>query len=154
MIITDEALLRVECSDLLPEEIGPLKDQLERELARSGELGRPGIGLAAPQIGIHKNMAIVRIGNLSIDLVNCEIGEKYDLSIFDGEGCLSFPDRRERTRRFQEIVVTKNAVGPNRFVATGLLAVCIQHEIDHTKGVLLPDVLVDSVNDRKLRGRT
>lgn len=147
MIITDEALLRVTCTDVLPEEIGPLREALELELQRSADLGRPGIGLAAPQIGIAKNMAIVRIpsnngGFYHVDLVNCRIAQGYDKSFFDSEGCLSFPDRYERTLRFQEIYVVENAVAPFSFIATGLMAVCCQHELDHTKGVLLPDICV------------
>ena len=157
MIVTDETLLRVKCTDVLPEEIAPLLEQLERELQRSNELGRPGIGLAAPQIGVAKNMAIVRIPKqngevISINLVNCKIKEGYDLAIFDGEGCLSFPGRTERTRRFQEILVTDNAVEPERFVASGIVAVCIQHELDHTKGILLPDISVDRPKSDPVRG--
>lgn len=149
MIITDEVLLRISCTDVLPEEIGPLKDQLERELARSAELGLPGIGLAAIQIGINKNMAIVRIGSTSVDLVNCKIVQGYDQAFFDNEGCLSFPNRVERTYRYQEIVVDNNACYPHRFIATGLLAVCIQHELDHTKGILLSD---HGVKEQRIRG--
>ncbi len=147
MIITDEELLRVECVDVLPEEIGELRDKLERELKRSAELGRPGIGLAAPQIGIAKNMAIVRIpssgGAYNVDLVNCKIEEGFDKKLFKDEGCLSFPDRYEDTMRYQEIKVVNNYVEPVSFVATGLFAVCIQHELDHLSGILLPDLSVN-----------
>lgn len=145
MIITDEALLRVQCVDVLPEEVGPLREALERELKHSGMLGRPGIGLAAPQIGVAKKMAIVRVpdgrgGLLSVDLVNAEIEAGFDKTPFDDEGCLSFPGKSARTLRYQEIIVTNNLVEPFRFIATGLFAVCIQHELDHTHGILLPDV--------------
>ena len=78
IIVNDEKALRVECVDVLPDEIAPLKEQLERELKASEERGMPGIGLAAPQIGIAKNMAIVRTGGLSVDLGNCYIKEGYD----------------------------------------------------------------------------
>lgn len=145
MIITDETLLRLPCSDVLPEEVGIIREALERELQHSAELGRQGIGLAAPQIGIYKNMAIVRIptnngGIFTLDLVNCKIAIGYDKAFFEREGCLSFPDKYERTFRFQEIYVIENLVEPYSFVLTGLPAVCIQHELDHTKGILLPDM--------------
>ncbi|MAE86140.1 MAG: hypothetical protein CMB80_25610 [Flammeovirgaceae bacterium] len=145
MIITDEKLLRVGCVDVLPEEVSDLREKLEAELKRSAELGRPGIGLSCPQIGIAKNMAIVRIStgtgvSHNVDLVNCRIAEAYDEADFLGEGCLSFPDMLANTRRYKEIKVVDNLVEPREFIATGLFGVCIQHELDHLKGVLLPDL--------------
>ena len=108
MIITDEKLLRVECVNVLPEEVSGLRGKLEAELERSFELGRPGIGLACPQIGINKNMAIVRVpaktgASHNVDLVNCKIAESYDQSVFNGEGCLSFPNVVVKTLRYKEI---------------------------------------------------
>lgn len=149
MIITDEKLLRVECTDVLPDEVLPLRQKLEEELELSFKLGRPGIGLACPQIGIAKNMAIVRIptgrgASYDVDLVNCRIAEFYDQAEFDGEGCLSFPDMVVKTLRYKEIKVVDNLVEPHAFVATGLFAVCIQHELDHLRGVLLPDLEIRS----------
>src|SRR5271165_2844460 len=97
MIITDEKILRQPCVDVLPEEIGHLRELLEQELTNSARLGRPGIGLAAPQIGIHKKMAIVRLGHqdTSVDLINCHIINGYDEIVHMNEGCLSFPNRTE-----------------------------------------------------------
>jgi len=140
MIITDEEALRVECTDVLPEEVGPLRDQLESELINSARLGRPGIGLAAPQIGVPKNMAVVRLYNKKIDLVNCKIIKGFDKAVFEDEGCLSFPGRSEQTMRYQEVFIESNLVKPYSFICTGLLAVVCQHELDHLIGRLLPDV--------------
>jgi peptide deformylase len=141
MIITDEERLRLPCKDVLPEEIGELRELLEKELTNSARLGRPGIGLALPQINIHKKMAIVRPGHqeLNIDLVNCRIEHNYDLAMFRDEGCLSFPGRIENTMRYQEVHITNNLVQPSSMILTGLLAVISQHELDHINGVLLPD---------------
>jgi len=147
MIITDEALLRVESVPVLPEEIGPLRDQLERELIRSAARGHEGVGLAAVQIGIPQQMAIVRTKDYSVDLINCEIVKGYDKAIFENEGCLSFPGRFERTWRYQEIHINNNAEPKNKeFVARGFLAVICQHELDHLDGRLLPDVAIPSLN--------
>jgi len=148
MIITDEAKLRVECVDVLPEEVDSLRVTLEGELEYSYEMGRPGIGLAAPQIGINKRMAIVRLtsehGNVyNVDLVNCKIAQGFSEDIFDNEGCLSFPGVYKRTKRYSEIYVVDNVVEPHSFIATGLFGVCIQHELDHWKGRLLPDLSID-----------
>lgn len=147
MIITDESLLRVKCIDVLPEEVKDLRETLEQELQKSEKDGMPGIGLAAPQIGIAKKMAIVRIpGNKSynVDLVNCYVAVGYDKDFFDEEGCLSFPNLKVRTVRYQEIYVVNNLVKPYSFIATGLPAVCIQHELDHLSGILLPDVAISA----------
>jgi peptide deformylase len=142
MIITnDEAALRVKCEDATIEEVGPIIALLEQELEHSAKLGRPGIGLACPQIGIAKNVAIVRIDNLyKVNLVNCRIKEGYDKTLFKEEGCLSFPNRVEDTMRYQEICVVDNLVEPYSFVAAGLFSVVVQHELDHLNGILLPDI--------------
>jgi peptide deformylase len=143
MIITnDEGALRVKCANVLSEEIGSLIEQLEKELKYSADVGRPGIGLAAPQIGIAKNIAIVRTGKYKIDLVNCIINKGFDQAVFEQEGCLSFPGRIEKTNRYQEIHVINNVVEPYSFIATGLLAVVCQHELNHLEGILLPDVAI------------
>lgn len=140
MIITNnEELLRLDCQDVLSEEIGHLVDLLDSELNNSARLGRPGIGLAAPQIGIAKKIAIVRLGNISFNLINCILSKGYDEQIFRDEGCLSFPGRVENTKRFQEVYITNNLQYPHLFVAKGLHAVVIQHELDHINGILLPD---------------
>lgn len=140
MIITNnEEALRVICSDVTLEEVGPLVEQLEKELARSERLGRPGIGLAAPQIGIAKKIAIVRFKDYSFNLVNAKITNKYDPKIFIDEGCLSFPGRIENTLRYQEVHIENNLIYPNRFIATGLLSVVCQHELDHVESKLFFD---------------
>ena len=146
MIITDEKLLRVQCENVLPEEIGQLREKLEYELKHSSI---PGIGLAAPQIGINKNMAIVRTNEGNVDLVNCKIKQAYEKFLFEGEGCLSFPDRYENTFRYNEIYVVENAVEPYKFICVGLLAIVIQHELDHLVGRLLPDVAIPKIKTFK-----
>lgn len=143
MIITNnEEALRVKCEDVLPDEVGDLINTLEKELERANYLGMSGIGLAAPQIGIAKNIAIVRLDpahGLSLDLVNAKIAKSYDPAIFRQEGCLSFPGRVEDTTRFQEIHISNNLVYPHDFIVTGLMAVVCQHEIDHLNSKLFID---------------
>lgn len=155
MIITDEQKLRIKCSDVLPEEVAEIREALEKELDYSERIGNPGMGLAAPQIGISKRMAIIRVDNIKIDLVNASIFKAFDKAIFENEGCLSFPGRIEKTRRYREIHILDNMVEPKGFIATGLLAVVCQHELDHTCGILLPDVAIkESIkikNKQKLR---
>jgi peptide deformylase len=145
MIITNnEEALRIKCEDVTLEEVGPLIELLERELEHSAKLGRPGIGLAAPQIGIAKNIAIVRLDNVyKLDLINCKIEKQYDQAVFKEEGCLSFPGRIEDTLRYQEIYVVSNLVKPYSFEAAGLMVVVCQHELDHLNGILLPDAALN-----------
>lgn len=144
MIITnDENALRVECTEVLNNEVGELVALLESELNNSNRLGKGGIGLAAPQIGIAKQIAIVRLGgNININLVNCKIDKAYDLKMFKDEGCLSFPGRVENTARFQEVYISNNLDYPNSFVVTGLPAVVCQHEIDHFNKILFIDKVI------------
>ena len=139
MIIRDEKLLRLPCKDVLPGEVGELVELLERELAQSARLGAPGIGLAAAQINIQKKIAIVRLGNTKFNLINAKIEKGYDEAIFEEEGCLSFPNRLENTLRFQEVHVINNLDTPHGFIATGLVAVAVQHELDHLNQTLFMD---------------
>ena len=107
IIINDLTMLRRPCVDCLPEEVSELVGLLEAELAASAERGPPGIGLAAPQIGILKKAAIIRIPTsgemIKINLINAKIEKAYDPILFEVEGCLSFPGLKGKTKRFNEI---------------------------------------------------
>ena len=131
-IVTDQNFLKIPCEKANLEEVSNIIFQLEKSLKESET---EGIGLAANQIGIKKRVAIIRIDKIKIDLVNADIVKSYDKILIDGEGCLSFPGRTEKTFRYNEIQV-KNDVYPYKFVAVGLLAVAIQHELDHLNGIL------------------
>lgn len=142
IIVNNEEALRIKCEDVLPDEVADLIAVLETELNYANRLGKGGIGLAAPQIGIAKNIAIVRLGKaqgLELDLVNCKLEKGFDPTIFHEEGCLSFPGRVEDTTRFTEVYITNNLVYPYTFVATGLLSVVCQHELDHLNSTLFMD---------------
>jgi peptide deformylase len=152
MIITNnEAALRVKCEEVKLEEVGDLVSFLEGELTNSARLGRPGIGLAAPQCGVAKNLAIVRINEqYQINLINCKIEQGYDQTMFKDEGCLSFPGKTENTMRYQEVYAVNNLIYPHSFIATGLMAVVIQHELDHLNGILLPDRALPKIPKSKV----
>jgi peptide deformylase len=136
VILTDEKLLRVECIDVLQEEVSELVLLLEKELEYSAKLGSPGVGLAAPQIGINKKISIVRFDQYKIDLINCEIVNQFDEIVFENEGCLSFPGKLYTTKRPQEIHVKSSLCS---FIARGYLAAVISHELDHLNGILITD---------------
>lgn len=136
MIITDLEILRKQNADANVEESLEIIKQLEHEL----KISKSGVGLAAPQIGINKKIAIIRYDK-NIDLVNPVIIDKSDGFTNFNEGCLSFPDKRVNTWRFKEIFV-KDDLHKDGFVAFGNIAVIIQHEIDHLNSILMIDRVV------------
>lgn len=140
MIITNnEAALRVFCEPVTMDEVGSLVETLEKELDYANRLGKNGIGLAAPQIGIAKDIAIVRLPKLSFNLINAKLIQGFDPATFTDEGCLSFPGRTEDTIRFQEVYIANNLTEPHSFVASGFVAVVCQHELDHLHSTLFMD---------------
>ena len=140
MIITDTSKLREKNEKASAEEAQEVIRELERELVESEA---PGIGLAANQIGINKRIAIVRIKHENddgenLDLVNPVMVEQWGSFIHEGEGCLSMPGKQINTNRYREVFV-KDDLHPAGFIATGLAAVAIQHEIDHLENMLITD---------------
>jgi peptide deformylase len=135
MITTDTTDLRRPNEPATADEAERIVRLLEGELKASP---RPGVGLAAPQIGIHKRVAIVRTRDHSIDLVNPVLVDREHALLVRGEGCLSMPGLSADTWRFDEIFVRCDR-NPAGIVATGLEAVAIQHEMDHLDGILMVD---------------
>jgi peptide deformylase len=143
IVQNDENALRLKCDEVLPNEVEELIKLLENELINSNT---GGIGLAAPQIGIAKKIAIVRINEkIKVDLINCKIDKYYDEFTFENEGCLSFPDVKVNTRRYNEIHIINNLVYPHSFTATGLFSVCCQHELDHLNAILIKDKAIRNI---------
>ena len=105
----------------------------------------PVIGLAAPQVNISQRVIVIDCGKDDerelLKMVNPEIISISDTrSIFE-EGCLSIPDQTADVERPAEVEVQyldENGASQS-LVATGLLATCVQHEIDHLNGVLFID---------------
>ena len=102
-----------------------------------------GIGLAAPQIGINKKLTVIDIKeptNKIYCLINPEIVEQQGEALMQ-EGCLSLPGLWGKVRRAVQIkarALDRDGT-PYEIHADGLLAHCIQHEIDHLNGKLLID---------------
>jgi peptide deformylase len=107
----------------------------------------PGIGLAATQVNVHKRLLVMDISeqrNQRLALINPEIVSHSGLEETE-EGCLSVPGIYEKVRRAERIRVRAlDRDGKQlEFDADGLLAVCIQHEMDHLEGKLFVDYLSD-----------
>jgi len=105
----------------------------------------PGIGLAATQVNIHERLLVIDISeekNQPQVFINPEISDRGGEQEMD-EGCLSVPGYYETVRRADHIHVRAlNRDGqPFEIDAEGLLAVCLQHEIDHLDGKLFVDYL-------------
>lgn len=105
----------------------------------------PGIGLAATQVNVIKKVVVIDISeerNQPLCLINPDILEK-DGTESSEEGCLSVPGVTESVTRANHIKVSAlNRAGePFELETDGLLAVCIQHELDHLDGKLFIDYL-------------
>jgi peptide deformylase len=105
----------------------------------------PGIGLAATQVNVHERVIAIDISEDHTDLkvlINPEIIEKHG-DIEWEEGCLSLPGIYEKVHRAERIKVRAlNRHGDTyEFDADGLLAVCVQHEMDHLLGKVFVEYL-------------
>lgn len=105
-----------------------------------------GIGLAAPQVGIHKRLIVIDVEpdnprREPLILINPEIRKRSENEIVVQEGCLSIPDVFIDVKRSESITVAfKDERGrPRQIEAKGLLARVILHEMDHLEGILFVD---------------
>ncbi|NIY74796.1 peptide deformylase [Thalassospira sp. HF15] len=145
ILIVPDPRLKKECAPVekVDDEIKTLlNDMLETMYAA------PGIGLAAPQIGVMKRVVVMDVSDDKdkpepLKLINPEIiWESEETSIYQ-EGCLSIPEQYADVERPAEVgmrYMDENGE-THEIEADGLLATCIQHEIDHLDGVLFTDYL-------------
>lgn len=112
-----------------------LVDELYRTMTR-----HRGVGLAAPQVGVAKRIAVVAVGDKAFTLINPWIIERSGTQRVI-EGCLSLPGIAAGVRRPSRIrfTATDERGIPYTADAEGLLAQAVQHEVDHLDGVLFID---------------
>ena len=108
----------------------------------------PGIGLAAPQIGVSRRLIVMDPAKddtpkTPMVMVNPEILERSETTRVHEEGCLSIPEFYEEVERPAQVRVAYLDLDGKQqeLEAGGLLATCLQHEIDHLNGVLFIDYL-------------
>ena len=104
----------------------------------------PGVGLAAPQVGINERVIVLDVGEERgksvIKLVNPVVAEKEGSIVWE-EGCLSVVDFTEKVRRANRVLIKAWTTEEKELEieAEGFLAVALQHEIDHLDGKLFID---------------
>jgi peptide deformylase len=107
----------------------------------------PGIGLAAPQVGVLRRAFVIDLGGegerAPLSLINPELVSRSESTNVAEEGCLSLPKQFGEVARADQVLVRYlDRAGVTREIgAEGLLARCLQHEIDHLNGVLFVDHL-------------
>ncbi len=105
----------------------------------------PGIGLAATQVNIHQRIVVIDVSedkNRPLALINPQIISEEGVSEGE-EGCLSIPGIYENVKRAEKINFSAldRHGDPYEMEADGLLAVCVQHEVDHLDGKMFVDYL-------------
>lgn len=148
------ALLKIRTypDKVLLEKAAPV-EKIDEEIKKlAGDMARtmyaaPGIGLAAPQVGRSVRMVVVDLasgdgGGQLYTLINPEITHSEGEITYE-EGCLSLPDVNEEVTRPSKVTVCALDLEGKKITVEGedLLAVCMQHEIDHLDGVLFIDHL-------------
>lgn len=105
----------------------------------------PGVGLAATQVDVHEQIIVIDISEMHdqlLVLINPELIAQQDEGVHE-EGCLSVPGIYEDVTRAERVTVRAMNLQGELFTleAEGLLAVCIQHEMDHLKGRVFVEYL-------------
>ena len=137
-----EAILKVPAKPVMTFDAG--LQQLVRDMAET-MYAAPGIGLAATQVDVHKQVIVVDVSERRdslVVLVNPEIVEAIGESDIE-EGCLSVPGIYELVPRAERVKVRAFDQNGKAFTldVQGLLAVCIQHEMDHLQGKVFIEYL-------------
>jgi peptide deformylase len=112
----------------------------------------PGVGLAATQVNVPKQIIVIDVSEDRSDLrvfINPEIIRREGLAV-NQEGCLSVPGIYENVERADSVTVTALDRNGSRFTlnASGMLATCIQHEVDHLDGKVFVEYLSDLKQNR------
>ena len=147
-----DEVLEKECRrvDRFDGRLRQLLDDLRETLEKA-----QGAGLAAPQVGVLRQVCVVDVGDGPIELVNPEIVEREGEQT-GWEGCLSDPDEWGLVTRPQKVVVKAQDSQGNFFQVTGedLCARAFCHEIDHLHGVLFTSHATEFATTEELRERS
>lgn len=127
--------------------VAEVNDQIRHIVADMAETmyASKGIGLAATQVNIHQQIVVMDLSEERNQLrvfINAKITQQSGEQVYE-EGCLSVPGVFDKVKRAAEITVEALDENGKPFTlnADGLLAVCIQHELDHLKGKVFVEYL-------------
>ena len=142
MIVKDKSKLTIKCEPTNIKDGEEIAIRLLHELRNSEDKG---IGLAANQIGINKRVCVINVKEPLV-LINPEIIERSEKEFIFPEGCLSFPNKKVRTKRNVSIKVkadnhesTLSFSADSKDINDAFECVCVQHEIDHLDGITMFD---------------
>ncbi len=145
VLISPNAELRIISTEMTPADFSdPKIKELALDMIETMRLEN-GIGIAAPQVGVHKRIIIVNIGEDDPRaFLNPKILSKSFLKTESEEGCLSVPGVFGIVKRHRSVTVTaQDLTGKTMtFRAEGLMAIVFQHEIDHLDGILFIDKVI------------
>jgi peptide deformylase len=137
-----EAILRTGCGLFDPEktDVSALNRFIDEMIMMM--YSSKGIGLAAPQVGVDKQIFVADTGKGPIKIINPVIVKKQGSDKME-EGCLSVPDLSVNVKRSEKIVLKglNEKLEPVTLELEGLMARVAQHEIDHLNGILIIDYL-------------
>jgi peptide deformylase len=145
ILIVPDPVLRKTSRAITPADAKNVADLIPKMFAAM--YAAPGIGLAAPQIGSLLRLIVMDIAPEKVPqprvLINPEIIAKSDEKATREEGCLSLPDQYADVTRpaWVKVRYQDEAGARQEIEGEGLLAACLQHEIDHLNGVLFVDYL-------------
>ena len=137
IVVAGNPVLRMQA-----EEVKKIDKKLQRFLKDMAETmyAADGVGLAAPQVGVSKRIVVIDVGEGLIEMINPVIVKKEG-SVIGGEGCLSVPDYEGEVERAEYVECEFTGRNGRRMLlqTDGLLAIAVQHELDHLDGVLFID---------------
>lgn len=146
ILVAPQAVLRQKTRLVRPEDMNELRTIIPRMFAAMYQA--PGIGLAAPQVGLGMRFAIVDVADKDearnpLVLINPEVIAETDGMAVREEGCLSLPNQYAEVIRPEAVRVRYQDMDGKvqELEADDLLATCLQHEIDHLEGILFVDHL-------------
>ena len=135
--IYGDPILKVKA--LPADKIGPQEKKVLEDMART-MYAAEGVGLAATQVGVNKQLIVVDVGNGLLKLANPKLIKAWCNRLGE-EGCLSFPGIRLKIKRPEKVVLEAlNQDGQKiKIEAEGLLARVLHHEVDHLMGIVIID---------------